>query len=164
MKEVKLPSIDEEGKRNIEEKIKMIENDIGEEVINQNHKEIIETVKDLGDGQEINNIQRRKLWKMLKKKFPKNSSVVPVGKKDKDGKIVTNHSELKHLYLATYTQRLRNRPIKEEFEEIKSMKEDIFKNRLKISLKKKSKAWKMTDLEIVLKALKKDKARTIMEF
>ena len=80
-------------------------------------------------------------------------------KKNTEGKIVTNHDELKHLFLDTYTKRLRNRPIKNGFEEIKNIKEDVFNSRMEIAMKRKSKPWKITDLETVLKALKKDKAR-----
>ena len=67
--------------------------------------------------------------------------------------------ELKHLYLKTYTQRLRNRPIKEEFQELKDLKDGVFDARLKLASKKKSEPWKMEDLEAALKALKKDKSR-----
>ena len=159
MKQRKLPNIDDMERQNIEEKIRLLEVNIGEDIINENHKEIVDTVKELGDGQEFNHLERRTLWKMLKKKFPKNLSAVPVAKKNKSGKIITDHKELKHLYLDTYIQRLRNRPIKQDFNEIKNIKEDLFNERLELSLKKKSEPWKMSNLEKVLKALKKDKAR-----
>ena len=144
-------------KEDLEERIKAIEDDIGENVISENHKVILDTVKELGD--DFEGVERRQLWKMLKKKFPKKLNAVPIGKKNNQGQIVTNHMELKHLYLNSYTQRLRNRPIKEEFEEIKSIKEEIFYKRIKISLTRKSEPWTMMNLESVLKKLKKDKAR-----
>ena len=156
-KSIKLCTVDDEMKEKLEDRIKEIEDSIGEKAINENHKELIETVKELGD--DFDGIERRKLWKMLKKKFPKNLNAVPVGKKNKQGKIVTNHTELKNLYLDTYTQRLRNRPMKEEFKEIQDLKKDIFNDRIKISATRKSKPWTMGDLEEALKALKKDKAR-----
>ena len=70
-------------------------------------------MKEIGD--EPNSLERVKLWKLLKKKFPRNSNAIPVGKKNTKGKIVTNHDELKHLFLDTYIKRLRNRPIKKWF-------------------------------------------------
>ena len=84
---------------------------------------------------------------------------VPVGKKDGKGNIITNHEGLKQLYLKTYIQRLRNRPIKSDFEELKQMKTDLFYLRLKLAASQKSKAWEMKDLEKVLNGLKMDKAR-----
>ena len=144
-------------KEKLEDRIKQIEDRIGEKAINENQKELIETVKDLGD--DFDGIERRKLWKILKKKFPKNLNAAPVGKKNKQGKIVTNHTELKNLYLDTYTQRLRNRTMKEEFKEIQDSKRDIFNDRIKISEARKSKPLTMEELEEALKALKKDKAQ-----
>ena len=55
--------------------------------------------------------------------------------------------------------RLRNRPIKKDFEEIEELKNKLFSMRLKISQNKKSKTWNMKDLESVLKELKPQKAR-----
>ena len=84
---------------------------------------VVETLKELGDGSNLNGSGRKKLWKLLKKKYPKSSHAVPVGKKDNKGNLITNHKELKHLYLKTYTQRLRNRSIKDELSEIKDLKD-----------------------------------------
>ena len=99
------------------------------------------------------------MWKLLKKMFPKISPAVPVGKRDKSGNIITNHNSLKHLYLATYISRLRERPILEGFEEIKRLKMNLFKMRLKLSSNNKSKPWKLKDLEKILRHLKRNKAR-----
>ena len=74
---------------------------------------------------------RKVLWELLKKKYPKCVPSVPVGKKDKSGNIVTNHQGLKKLYLDTYIHRLRNRPLKKEF--------DL---RLKLASGNKSIPWK----------------------
>ena len=61
--------------------------------------------------------------------------------------------------METYLHRLRNRPIKPDFEELKYLKDNLFDMRLENSRKRKSKPWEMADLEKVLKNLKKDKAR-----
>ena len=123
---MKAHSIDGQLKRKIQEKIDIIEEKIGQETINENYKSILETTKNLDDGQDLNVLERQKLWKMLKHKFPKNLNGVPAAKKDKDGNIITEHKELKHLYLKTYAQRLRNRPIKQNLEHIKRLKEVYF--------------------------------------
>jgi hypothetical protein len=54
---------------------------------------------------------------------------------------------------------LRNRPIKDELEDLKEFKEDLFNIRLKLAKEKKSEPWKLKDVEAALKTLKKDKAR-----
>ena len=85
-------------------------------------KEAVETLRKLG-GQEdkIRGEGRKNIWKMLKEMYPKISCAVPVGKQDKSGNIITNHESLKHLYLGTYINRLRNRPMRQGFEEIKKI-------------------------------------------
>ena len=157
--EMKSPVIEEEMRRKIEERIRQIEVELGEEVVNDNHKVIVDTINQLGGGNDLNGSGRKKIWSLLKNKFPKISKMAPVGKKDRQGKLVTGHIELKQLYLKTYTQRLRNRPMKEEFKDIKKLKEDLFDIRLKSSNEKKSGPWTMSNLEAALKSLKKDKAR-----
>ena len=99
------------------------------------------------------------MWKYLKKKYPKISVDIPVGKKDRKGNIITNHEGLKHLYLETYVNRLRNRPMKKDFEGIKKMKEELFELRLEMSKCLKSQPWTLKDLEKAIKCLKNDKAR-----
>ena len=157
--EMKAHSIDGQLKRKIQEKIDIIEEKIGQETINENYESILETTKNLGDGQDLNVLERQKLWKMLKHKFPKNLNGVPVAKKDRDGNVITEHKELKHLYLKTYAQRLRNRPIKENLEHIKRLKEELFESRLKVASKRKTEPWTMVNLESAMKTLKKNKTR-----
>ena len=152
-------TLEEEIKIKISQRIKQIEHDIGEEVANNNFREVVETMKEFGDDVNINGSDRRKLWDLLKKKFPKNFNVVPVGKKDSRGNIVTKHEDLKHLYLRTYEKRMRNRPIKDNLGDLKNMKNELFDLRLRIASNKKSKPWEMRHLEAALKALKRDKAR-----
>ena len=99
------------------------------------------------------------MWSLLKKNYPKSLPVVPVGKKDRKGKLITDHEQLKHLYLETYLHRLRNRPGKDDLEELRQLKLALFDTRLKNSRCKKSEPWKMEDLDEVLKDLKIEKAR-----
>ena len=54
---------------------------------------------------------------------------------------------------------LRNRPIKEEFKEIKLFKEELFELKIKLASCNKLLPWTMEDLERVLKSLKNGKAR-----
>ena len=82
-----------------------------------------------GDNQNLNGTGRKQMWKFLKQKYPKSVPAVPVGKKDRHGNIVTNHEGFKQLYLETYVHRLRNRPMKTEYQDIKDFKEEIFQIR-----------------------------------
>ena len=82
-----------------------------------------------------------------------------MGKKDRKGNIITNHEGLKHLYLQTYVNRLRNRPIKPDFEEIRRLKMELFELRLKLSKNTKSQPWNLEHLEKAIKGLKNEKAR-----
>ena len=116
-KRASLDSITEDMRMKIEERISQIEQEIGNEISERYHKEIIETLKEFGgDDHNLNGSERKKLWEMLKRKFPKCSPSVPVGKKDQAGNLISNHDGLKDLYLQTYIHRLRNRPIKPDFQ------------------------------------------------
>ena len=132
--QAKIYESNKELKENIEKKIKQIEDDIGEDVVKQNFMDIVKTVKEIGID-SINGSGRKKVWDILKKKFPKNPHAVPVGKHDSKGNLITNHEQLKHLYLKTYTQRLRTRPIKEELQDLKKYKTTFLKQDLKIQSK-----------------------------
>ena len=132
--ELKQTKISEEMRIKVEKRIKEIEEDMENEVTEEHQKVLIETLRELsGDDDTINGNRRKQMWKLLKKKFPKISTAVPVGKKDRKGNIITNHEGLKHLYLQTYVNRLRNSPIKPDFEEIRRLKMELFELRLKLS-------------------------------
>ena len=153
-------SIDKDTRVKIENRIKEIELEIGDEIADDYHREILETVNALGgDHHNLNGSGRTELWKLLKRKVPKNAPIIPIGKKDKSGNLVTNFEGLKSLYLKTYINRLRNRPIKSEYEEIKAMKEELFELRLSLAKSNKSDPWTMEDLVSILNELKGGKAR-----
>ena len=98
-------------------------------------------------------------WGIYRKLRPKHKPVVPVGKKDNKGKIVTNQEELKALYLETFVWRLRERPTHPKMANLHQEKEKMFQTILKLCKLKPGKPWQMKDLELVLKSLKKDKCR-----
>ena len=162
-KEAKLTSINEEMKRKIEERIFQIENQVSNEISEKYVEEIVEVLKKLGgDGQHLSGSGRKEIWKILKKQYPKCETAVPIGKKDKSDNIVSNHEGLKDLYLNTYMHRLRNRPVKKEYEDMKAYKDDLFDLRLKLARLNKSFPWEMEDLELVLKSMKEGKSRDPM--
>ena len=129
-------------------------------VSEKNIKRVMESLRELGgEGNSLKGEGRNKMWKILQKNYPKHLSAVPVGKRDKSGNIITNHTELKHLYLKTYVNRLRSRPMKPEFEDLKNMKTNLFDLRLKASKLRKSNPWTLKNLENAIKELKNEKAR-----
>ena len=81
--------------------------------------------------------------------------MIPVGEKDKHGTIVTNHVELKKLYLETYLWRLRQRPSHPKMVKIHNAKERMFQTVLKLCEMTPSKPWEMNDLEKVIKITQK---------
>ena len=68
-----------------------------------------------------------------------------MGKNDHKGNIITDHEGLKKLYLQTYVNRLRNRPMKPVLEEMKKLKTELFE--LELSKFNKSKSWTIVDLD-----------------
>ena len=101
--------IDEITKKLVQDRIEQIEKNIANEIIEENRKVIMDTTKNLnGEKDNLGGAGRKQMWKILKKKYPKTSPDVPVGKKDKSGNLITNHKGLKQLYLETYMHRLRN--------------------------------------------------------
>ena len=98
IKDLKDVEITEEMRDKIEERIKQIEAEIEKEFSEECIKDVMKTLRELGDEENsISGERRKKLWKVLKKNFPKISNAGPVGKKDMKGNIITNHVSLKHL-------------------------------------------------------------------
>ena len=97
------------------------------------------------------------MWE-LKKKLGKNKTDVPIAKKNKDGKLVTNHAQLKELYKNTYEKRMEHRIIKQELKQMYKLKMNLFSLRFEVSKQKKCKDWTEFELLKVLKSLKKKKS------
>ena len=86
IKDLKDVKITEEMRDKIEERIKQIEAEIEKEFSEECIKDVMETLRELGDeDNSIGGERRKKMWKVLKKNFPKITNAVPVGKKDGKG-------------------------------------------------------------------------------
>ena len=99
------------------------------------------------------------VWKITKKLFPKNPKTLPVSKMNQNGRLVSSPEELKELYIKTYQNRLRHRPAKPGFEELRTLKEHLCSKRLELVRMKPFQPWGENDLEKVLHSLKKNKSR-----
>ena len=98
-------------KKNNAKEIDSIEEDIKKEEARQNIEELNENIKEL----KRNNFNTG-IWKLKNKYFPKDESTIPVAKKNNEGYVITNEAELKKIYLEHFAHRMRDRPIKSDFE------------------------------------------------
>ena len=90
--ELKPLKVTEELKIKIKERIKQIEEEMEKEITEEHQAEMIETLRELsGEDDCIQGDKRKRMWKFLKKKYLKITAVIPVGKKDRKGNIITNH-------------------------------------------------------------------------
>ena len=147
---------DEENKYD-EQKEEDLEKEISD-VIDDLNLEVVKKTLGVLDG-ENGTVKHKGLWKLKKEVNPKIKPTLPVGKKNLEGRIVTNPEELKELYLQTFLYRLRNRPIKQGYEGVLELKEELFNIRLETAKIQKTPHWKIEELEKVLEKLKKDKSR-----
>ena len=67
------------------------------------------------------------MWKVHSKLFPR-SKDPPMAKLDKSGNLITAKGPLRDLYLQTYVQRLQNREMKNEYQEIFTLKTLLWKS------------------------------------
>ena len=69
------------------------------------------------------------MWKLKNALCPKLSDP-PMAKRDQNGTLITSPHLLKNLFLETYKDRLRNREIKSELEDLFCLKTDLWDLRL----------------------------------
>ena len=157
--EEKKVDIGNDMKEKIQQRIIEIEKDITDDVAQENFQMVVRTLEEISEDGNINGSGRKKLWKVLKNKYPKISTPTPVAKNDNKGNLITKHQDLKKLYLKTYKQRMRNRPIKEGLNDLKTLKENLFHLRLELAEEKKSELWTLNQLDEAIKTLKNNKSR-----
>ena len=99
-----------------------------------------------------------KMWG-LKKKLKLSSQDVPAAKIDKSGNLITSKEGILALYKSTYIDRLSHKPIGQEYEQLKELKENLFKLRYEISKQTISEDWDTEQIVEICKYLKNNKAR-----
>ena len=80
-----------------------------------------------------------------------------MAKKDENGNLITSPELLKALYLKTYKNRLKNRPMKDSLLDVFFLKQELWSSRM-IELRRiKTKPWNIVKLRKTLKSLKNNK-------
>ena len=147
----------DENLENYETEIRSIEKTVSDIEAKEHRELILKNFKSFNENPETVNIAG--IWKLFKKLWPKHANVLPVAKKNHLGKIVSSPSEIKSLLSKEYKERLRNRPLKPEFQHLKDLKSEIFQLKMKNAEKNASAPWKMSHLESALSHLKNNKSR-----
>ena len=159
-KEIKMKlekEADNKIKYDLEDSLELIAEEISYICFDEFVEKIKDHLKDLSSQE--GNFDRNKMWKLRKKICPKNTKENITAKEDENGKLETNPSKLKNLYLETFQHRLRHRKIKPELENLQKLRKQVFKIRLKKSKLEKSPDWTEKDLDKVLNKLKNEKAK-----
>ena len=138
---------------NVDNRIKLEEvtKRIGEIEAEENRSKIMTNFK------EYINVQ--KMWKILKRMWPKGGTSLPVAKKNFKGKIVTAPKDIKNLLAIEYKNRLRSRPIRPDLVALKHRRQKIFKMKMKLAHRRKSSDWTLSDIDKALSDLKNNKSR-----
>ena len=127
----------------------------------EHRDQIVKTFKFFSDNPE--KIQMSKMWKLLKKLWPKYNTQANA-KQDHMGKIISNPKALKLLLMREYKERLRKRPMKEDMKHLKMTKEKILKMKMILASCNKTPEWTPKDLDNALAKLKNNKSRDFEGF
>ena len=119
----KLKTATDEDIEDIEKEIESVEDKLAMLTADENKNKVFENFSKLNNTDGSCNLNG--MWKVKKKLFPKHVTSVPVAKKDLEGKIVSSHDDLKKLYSEAFKHRLRHRPIKDDYQELKALKEEL---------------------------------------
>ena len=99
------------------------------------------------------------MWDLKKHMWPKHKESIPTGKTNHIGKLVTSPEDIKMLLHEEYNERLRPRPLHPNLKHIEELKNISFNIKLEEAKNKKSPEWTESELNNVLKDIKKNKSR-----
>ena len=111
---------------------------------------------------EVGGVNSGRLWDLKRQMFPKCRDPLTAMKDPLSGNILTTNEKINEAAVNVFSERLKNRPIKNTLQQIKEAKERLCKNILEVSKRNKTPDWNMKELEVVLKNLKKEKSRDPM--
>ena len=156
LKEGNVSSEKMKKKHDIEDEIEKLDALLADAFAERNAAVIDEHFKELSneDGQ----LSVIKMWS-LKKKLSVQNTETPMAMQDSSGNLISGKSSLIKLYQTTYEERLSHKPIKEGWEDIQILKEELFKERMSFSSEQKSEKWDLNQVKKICKNLKSGKAR-----
>ena len=99
------------------------------------------------------------LWNLKKELFPQSRDPPTAMIDPISGNLLTSEDKIQDAAVLTYTERLKNRPMKDNLNHIREAKEVLCEKLLKVAKENKTPPWEMKHLEKVLKELKKGKSR-----
>ena len=123
----------------------------------ENRGKLMENFKYFSDNPE--KIDMSKMWKLMKKLWPKHGNNLPTAKRNHKGKLVTGAREIKSLLGKEYRERLRSRPLRPDLLAMGRNKRKIFQLKMKLAERRESPDWTMNDLDKALGKLKNNKSR-----
>ena len=138
------------------EKLKEVENKLAEICAEDNVKIIKESCKGLTC--EDGGLNAGRLWQ-LKRKLRGIYNDPPTAMYDEKGNLVTSNKAIEELTIKMYEDRLKALKIKDELKLHKLQRENLFDERIEEAQQRITPDWTMTDLEVVLNQLKKNKSR-----
>ena len=109
---------------NLSIKISELEEKLGQENIQMNSRNMKSQL--LSGSKFVSTQNTSGSWALVRKTRPKYLPSVPVGKRNSEGKMITDQEGLKKLYLETFLWRLRDRPIRPDLAEIQEIKSELF--------------------------------------
>ena len=139
------------------DEIEEVSSSIAEMEAAGNREKILKNFKYYSENPE--NIQMQKMWKILKNLCPRVKSTLPSAKRNHKGKVISGQKDIKNLLGKEYKNRLRTRPVRQDFKPTKERRKRIFDMKIRLSLSKESAPWTMKDLEVALGDLKYNKSR-----
>ena len=141
---------------NIQKRIEEIDREIADIEALENRNKILKNFKSYSDNPESVNLQN--MWKQHKKIWPKCSNNLPTAKKNHQGKLISNPGAIKKLLAREYKDRLRRRPVRADFKDMRKRRKEILDMKLMLAGSIKSKDWTIRDIDEALKNLKNNKS------
>ncbi len=142
-------------KNTIDREIKYNDQRIAELQGKKCKESILEEAKKLNIDGHINH---NEAWKLKKKLFPKCTDA-PFAVHDNNKQLVTDPEGILNVMKEEFVYRLRNRPIDDEYSEVKELKEYLCKLRLEITKNADYAPWTLTQLKKAISKLKTNKCK-----
>ena len=143
---------DAKSKKKLEE----VENVMAEKYSETMYQTIKEELK--GINSEDGGWNSGYLWKLKNKVSPRPTDP-PTAMENKDGILLTDPTEIMEESLKHYSKLFENLPMDKSYVNVQIRQEKLCKVRLELCARNKTEEWKMEDIEIALKHLKRGTSR-----